>query len=328
MAHRVDDARRRGRVARGGAWCDPRPILAPGTRFEEPAMTHADTTRAFLTAEAERLAPFEFVAMMPSGNPLDIVEIARGQDGGLLVSVPGRPRMAPELPLETRSALRERGFKSEDAADRTRAWSQPAADVQAAIELAFSLLTLVFGAKPDGTVDVIHGSHEAEHEARKKLAFVRERVERILSDVIGKTPERDADGDFVLPIADVRVTVAPRALPGGPVVVRVFAVTNVNVPVTPDLGIFLARLNFSMMFGRFALDVEHSAIWFDETLLGEQFSDEELRFAVKVVSGTADEWDDRLKQMFGGATYQEVLSLQANGTAPPIKPGEGPGLYL
>ena len=102
---------------------------------------------------------------------------------------------------------------------------------------------------------------------------------------------------------------------------------NVNVTVTPELGIFLARLNFSMMFGRFALDTNNSAIWFDETLLGEHFSDEEFRFAVHIVSTTADQWDDKLKQMFGGATFQESLK-QSSGTRPPVKPGEGPGLYL
>ena len=66
-----------------------------------------------------------------------------------------------------------------------------------------------------------------------------------------------------------------------------------------------------------------------ETLLGEHFSSEELRFAVSVVSRTADEWDDRLKQMFGGMTYQEMLKVQGNGETPPVKPGAGPpGFYL
>jgi len=46
------------------------------------------------------------------------------------------------------------------------------------------------------------------------------------------------------------------------------------------------------------------------------------------VASTADQWDDRLKQMFGGATYQEVLTQRVNGETPPVKPGEGPGLYL
>jgi hypothetical protein len=121
----------------------------------------------------------------------------------------------------------------------------------------------------------------------------------------------------------VQVCVAPRVAPGGPAVARVFAITNVGVSVTPELGLFLARLNFGLMFGRFALDTEHPSIWFDETLLGDQFSDEELRFTIKVVATTADHWDDRLKQMFGGATHQEVLTGQVGLKTPPVKPGQG-----
>ncbi len=105
--------------------------------------------------------------------------------------------------------------------------------------------------------------------------------------------------------------------------VRVFAVTNVGVTVTPDLGLFLARLNFGLVFGRFALDAEHHAIWVDETLLGEHFSDDEFRFTVRAVASIADDWDDRLKQMFGGATYQDVLTKRSNHLAPPTKPGHG-----
>jgi hypothetical protein len=129
----------------------------------------------------------------------------------------------------------------------------------------------------------------------------------------------------VLPIRDVHVVVAPRAAPGGPVIVRVFAITNVGVAVTPELGLFLARLNFGLMFGRFALDAEHHSIWFDETLLGDQFSDEELRFTIEVVASTADQWDDRLKQMFGGSTREESLATTIpQGSL--TKPGQG--LYV
>ena len=122
--------------------------------------------------------------------------------------------------------------------------------------------------------------------------------------------------------------VAPRAAPDGQIVIRIFAITNVGISVTPELGLFLARLNFGLMFGRFTLDATNQSIWFDETLLGEQFREEELRFAVRIVAATADEWDDRLKQMFGGATYQEVLAGRTQEAPPPIKPGEGLGQYL
>ena len=190
-------------------------------------------------------------------------------------------------------------------------------------QLTQRLLGEVFGEKPEVSLDVAHGSHKAEHDAQLRLGAARERIERVMTGMAGRRPEQDADGDYVVPASDVHVMVAPRVAAGGPVVVRVFAITNVGVSVTPELGLFLARLNFGLMFGRFALDAEHRSIWFDETLLGDQFSDEELRFAIQVVSATADEWDDRMKQMFGGATYQEVLTSGANHELPRVKPGEG-----
>jgi hypothetical protein len=77
------------------------------------------------------------------------------------------------------------------------------------------------------------------------------------------------------------------------------------------------------MFGRFALDVEHRSIWFDETLLGDQFTDEELRFTIDIVASTADQWDDRLKQMFGGSTHQEALARRSASPEQLTKPGQG-----
>jgi hypothetical protein len=148
----------------------------------------------------------------------------------------------------------------------------------------------------------------------------------VVQEVAGRRVEQDRDGDYVLPIRGVHVVVAPRATPGGPVIVRVFAITNTGVAVTPELGLFLARLNFGLMFGRFALDAQHRSIWFDETLLGDQFRDEELRFTLQVVASTADQWDDRLKQMFGGATYQEALAERIQHPEALSKPGQG--LYL
>jgi hypothetical protein len=64
------------------------------------------------------------------------------------------------------------------------------------------------------------------------------------------------------------------------------------------------------------------AIWFDETLLGDEFSDELLRFTIEVVAKTADEWDDRSKQMFGGATHQDALKNRGGVAPPGIKPGQ------
>jgi hypothetical protein len=281
------------------------------------------TVRAFLQSEVEALEPFDFVVARPVEDPLHAIEIVRGEAGGLEVHVPGRPPVLPELPVPVRSALRDRGFASEDPASAMVPWVHPVADAEAATELALRVLREVFGEKPGASLDFVHGSHRAEHEAEVKLGEVRKHVERVLREMVGGAVERDPDGDYVLALGDVHVTVAPRAAPGGPAVVRVFAVTNVGVQVTPELGLFLARLNFGLMFGRFALDTDHHSIWFDETLLGEHFGEGELRFMIEMVARTADAWDDRLKQMFGGATYQEFLKEHRGEPAPPNKPGMG-----
>lgn len=291
-------------------------------------MSNPDVVRSFLLGEVEALEPFDFVAVLPNGRPQSLVEMASLEDGRLEVRVPGRPPIVPELPVETRSALRERGFASEDAADPTKPWTKAADDAAQAVDTAQAVLVEVFGEKPDARLDVAHGSHRLEHEALQKLEVARSRIEPVATDVLGRRPEQDGDGDYVLPIGGVRVMVAPRIAMDGQIVVRIFAITNVGMDVNPELGLLLARLNFGMMFGRFALDVEHHSIWFDESLLGEHFTEEQLRFAIRVVAETADEWDDRLKKMFGGATYQEVLAGRTAQAPPPTKPGSGVGMYL
>jgi hypothetical protein len=286
-------------------------------------VTDPQAARAFLLGEIEALAPFDYLAASPGGRPLNLVEVTRREDRGLEVRVPGRPALLPELSAEVQRALGKRGFESEAPEDPTKPWVRAVPDEAAAVDLAQAVLTEVFGEKPDFDLDLAHGSHEAEHRARQKLAAMRARLEEIVAGVAGHRVEQDADGDYLLPIRDVHVVVAPRVPPGGPVVVRIFAITNVGVTVTPELGLFLARLNFGLMFGRFALDAEHRSIWFDETLLGESFTDDELRFTIEMVATTADQWDDRLKQMFGGVTHQELLKQQTPSSEPLTKPGQG-----
>jgi len=291
-------------------------------------MTRPESARSFLESEIEDLQPFDFVAAYPAENPLHVVEVMRSEEGALEVRVPARPPTVPGLDASVKAKLHERGFASEEPSDPMKPWTHGAADATAAAGVVLELLVDVLGEKPDARLDIAHGSHRLENEARKKLAVARTRVEEVLTEMLGQPPEKDDDGDYVLPVDDVHVTVAPRATMDGQIVVRVFAICNVGVNVAPELGLFLARLNFGLMFGRFALDTERRSIWFDEALLGEQFREEELRFAVQVVAKTADQWDDPLKHMFGGATYQEVLTGRANGEKPTVKPGVGPGMYL
>ncbi len=286
-------------------------------------MPEPGLTRTYLESEAASLEPFGFVALGSPGDLLRLVEITRDDDGALLVRVPGRPRPFPELPVEVRTALAERGFRSEDPSDQKRAWCHEHTEAAPAVEEALGVLHDVLGVPEDNPVDIAHGSHRAEHEAEVRLDGLRALVEPILTEILGRAPIQDEDRDYVCPINDVKIIVAPRATPDGHVILRVFAVTNVGVSITPELGLFLARLNFGLMFGRFALDADHQAIFVDETLLGDEVSPEEVRFTVKAVAEIADMWDDRLKEMFGGGTFRELEVAARDAHKPDLKPGHG-----
>jgi hypothetical protein len=291
-------------------------------------MSNLEAVRSYLLSEVERLEAYDMMLVSPMDRPLGVTEVTKNEGGSLEVRIPGRPPVVPQFDESVREALAALGFASDDPVDSTKPWVKIAEDAESAVDLLHEVQVKVFGEKPDVKINVMHGSHRLEIEAEAKLARVRTRVESILTESQGRSAEKDQDGDYRLPIGQVHVTVAPRSLPDGQIVIRVFAITNVGVQVTSELGLFLARLNFGMMFGRFALDTDHRSIWFDETLLGEEFREEELRFVVKMVASTADGWDDRLKQMFGGVTYQEALAGGSAENLPPTKPGEGPGMYL
>lgn len=293
-----------------------------------------DEMQRYVESELESLEPFDFVAIAPAGRGFHMVEVCRGENHRLEVRIPGRPAFIKAISDDERASLLEHDFASEDPKNMALAWVREAKDAGEAFEIARTVIHQVFQEKPDIRYDVIHGSHLAEHEAKQKLAAVRVHVESVISDVMKAPPIQDDDGDYLLALGDVQVVVAPRSMPGGPTLVRVFTVTNVGITATPDLGLMLSRLNFSIAFGRFSIDADRNAVLFDETLLGDPLNQDALRFAIDIVSTTADEWDDRLKQMFGGATYQEILKQQGYDKERPGKPGQGDhpqpvhGLYL
>ncbi|MBV6507223.1 MAG: hypothetical protein JJLCMIEE_00264 [Acidimicrobiales bacterium] len=281
------------------------------------------TTTDFIRHEVSRLEPFDFVAISPVSEPLDVVEVTADEDGRLVVRIPGRPSPLPEVPPAMRAALTERGFSSADPANPAEPWEYLTEAVEEAVAASTTVMAEVYRHNDIERLDITHGSHRQEHETELRLDALRERIEKLLTDLLGHPPPTDSDGDYQYSVGDTLVVIAPRPLSSGRVALRVFAVTNVGVAVTPELGLFLARLNFGISFGRFVVDPEHQAIWVDETLLGEETSAEELRFICGTVARIAAEWDERIKQLFGGATYRDVLQNRTDAGAPESKPGLG-----
>ena len=293
-------------------------------------MTTSDATTArqrFVAAQVATLAPLDFLLVGVPRPPYDAVQVLREEEGAFAVQLSVRnPAASTPYSPEQLTALARLGFPGvgEGVPKAAVAPGVP----EAAAALVDAVLGEVFGVDEATPVDVRHGSEREARLAEERVRTMRSCIEPVLTSMAdGKPPVQDDDGDYVLDIGHVRVFVAPRSLPGRPPpIIRVFAITNAGVNLSSELGAFLGRLNFSLMFGRFSIDADNGAVWFDETLLGEHVTDEELRFTIEMVAATANEWDEKIAGMFGG----RVRTPDSLGTAPSAaegspanKPGQG-----
>lgn len=151
----------------------------------------------------------------------------------------------------------------------------------------------------------------------EKVVAVRELIERKLTEMVNGYAV-DNDGNYILGLESARVFVVPTWLENGSSVVRVFAITNLDVPVTAELTSWLLEKNLEFVFGGFALDVGHGAIWFNHNVLGDFMGPEEIEATIAAVAQTADKFDDEIKSRFGGRLYVET---PADAVPSPTAPG-------
>ena len=153
-----------------------------------------------------------------------------------------------------------------------------------------------------------------EPEAVVKL---RDLIEPKLAEMLDRYAI-DERGSYVFTFESAHVFIVPAWLPNDATVVRVFAITNLQVPVTPKLTSYLLAKNLDFVLGSFALDAEEGAVWFNHNLLGEYLASEELEATLAAVAQTANELDDEIKDLFGGRLYAEEPSDEIS---PPHTPG-------
>lgn len=137
------------------------------------------------------------------------------------------------------------------------------------------------------------------------LALLRDRVESYLQEAIGHW-DTDADGDYGFTHESARVFVCPRMWTGDKTVVRVFSVTNLGLAATPELMEHLVTENFHLTFGHFAYNENDGSVWFIHNLLGDFLDREELLTAVRMVASQANQYDDRIKDRFGGRLFTDA----------------------
>ena len=139
----------------------------------------------------------------------------------------------------------------------------------------------------------------------EKVVELRGLIESKLAEMVD-VYFTDDHSNYVLGIASARVFIVPTWIESGATVIRVFAITNLDVPITAELTKWLLQKNLEFVFGGFALDVDAGAVWFNHNMLGDYAHPEQLEATLAAVAQTADQYDDEIKDRFGGRLYVEA----------------------
>lgn len=139
-----------------------------------------------------------------------------------------------------------------------------------------------------------------------QVAVVKEKVQRYLIDLL-QNIQIDRDGDFNFRNGSTHVYVRVQAMGDASTYVSVWAPTNGDVPVTPELYKYLVEKNH-YRFGHLATSEKDgkAVINFTHQLLGDFLDPDELKMTVYLVAETADQIDDEIKAKFGGRLFHEA----------------------
>ncbi|GGK93729.1 T3SS (YopN, CesT) and YbjN peptide-binding chaperone 1 [Mangrovihabitans endophyticus] len=130
--------------------------------------------------------------------------------------------------------------------------------------------------------------------------------------------QQDADGDIGIRAGSAMVFVRVR---DNPPLVDVFSPILTEVEPTEQLYVRLSELTNRMPIGR--LYCAQDTVWASVPVFGRNFQPTHLMLAVQVMTGLADELDDRLHGEFGGRRFF------GEGDKPPAGPDDHrPGMYL
>lgn len=152
---------------------------------------------------------------------------------------------------------------------------------------------------------------QTQSKSPMSLHEVRDLVQRELMELIGRIElDRDGDFSFTFDSAQVFIGIRPHELKRDvqSTLVRVFSITNVDVPISAELYRFIALRSADYVFGSLGAieDGDSTArIVFKHTLLGDYLDPEEIAAAVMLVALGADEVDDEITKMFGGTRFTD-----------------------
>jgi hypothetical protein len=134
-----------------------------------------------------------------------------------------------------------------------------------------------------------------------EAAPLEERVRTVVATITKTEPEQlqvDSDGDIGIRAGSAMVFVRVR---DNPPLVDVFSPVLTEVEPTEQLYVKLSELTNRMPIGR--LYCTNDTVWASIPVFGRNFQATHLMLAVQVMTGLADELDDRLHGEFGGKRF-------------------------
>jgi hypothetical protein len=167
---------------------------------------------------------------------------------------------------------------------------------------ARSLASLV-DADGDGTVDIDDDSERGLLRLTEESDGLplHDKVTTVVARLLKTTPEAlpvDPDGDIGIRSGSAMVFVRVR---DNPPLVDVFSPILTEVRPTEQLYVKLSELTNRMPIGR--LYCANDTVWASVPVFGRDFQATHLMLAVQVMTGLADELDDRLHGEFGGKRF-------------------------
>ncbi|GAB3148851.1 hypothetical protein GCM10027290_34220 [Micromonospora sonneratiae] len=141
----------------------------------------------------------------------------------------------------------------------------------------------------------------AAQKGEEELIGLDERVRTVVSTMLKSDADQlqvDSDGDINIRAGSAMVFVRVR---DNPPLVDVFSPVLTEVEPTEQLYVKLSELTNRMPIGR--LYCTNDTVWASIPVFGRNFQATHLMLAVQVMTGLADELDDRLHGEFGGKRF-------------------------
>lgn len=155
---------------------------------------------------------------------------------------------------------------------------------------------------------------------------LEERVRTVVATMSKTTVDQlqvDADGDVGIRAGSAMVFVRVR---DNPPLVDVFSPILTEVEPTEQLYVKLSELTNRMPIGR--LYCAQDTVWASIPVFGRNFQAIHLMLAVQVMTGLADELDDRLHGEFGGKRFFGEGDKPVPAKERPADDQHRPGMYL